>query len=164
MFENHRKSRIQNCHKRSNLASFRKPEAYGQTMFPDRSIWKGQKLVENAKMPKFKCDFLGDFQTLWTKIRRFKIVCKVTLLNYKSWLERNFLKKSASEKVSVIPVVIAVVFPFAVVFWAMVVVQGSSSFRTIVNRVSEGRSCSACRSYEICDSRVMWSTVASNPN
>ena len=25
----------------------------------------GQKLVENAKIQKFKCDILGDFQTMW---------------------------------------------------------------------------------------------------
>ena len=25
----------------------------------------GQKMVENAKVKKFKCDILGDFQTLW---------------------------------------------------------------------------------------------------
>ena len=28
------------------------------------SFLKGQKLVENAKIQKFKCDFLSDFQTL----------------------------------------------------------------------------------------------------
>ena len=28
----------------------------------------GQKLVENAKIKKFKCDILGDFQTLCLKI------------------------------------------------------------------------------------------------
>ena len=65
MFENHRKSRIQNCHKRSNLASFRKPEAYGQTMFPDRSIWKGQKLVKIAEIEKLEWDILSAYQTLW---------------------------------------------------------------------------------------------------
>ena len=26
----------------------------------------GQKLAENAKVEKFKCDILGKFQTLWT--------------------------------------------------------------------------------------------------
>ena len=44
---------------------FRKPEACGQTVLPDRSVLIGQKLVENAKIKKFKCDILGDFQTLW---------------------------------------------------------------------------------------------------
>ena len=42
-----------------NLASF-----LGQTALPDRSILKGQKLVENAKIEKLKCDIFGDFQTL----------------------------------------------------------------------------------------------------
>ena len=48
-----------------NLASFWKPKACGQTELPDRSVLKGQKLVENAKIQKFKCDILIDFQTLW---------------------------------------------------------------------------------------------------
>ena len=33
-----------------NLASFRKPEACGQTVLPDRSLYIGQKLVEKAKI------------------------------------------------------------------------------------------------------------------
>ena len=33
-------------------------------MLPDRSVLIGHKLVENAKIEKFKCDILGDFQTL----------------------------------------------------------------------------------------------------
>ena len=49
------------------LASFWKPEACGQTELPDRSVLIGQKLVENAKIEKFKCDILGDFQTLCEK-------------------------------------------------------------------------------------------------
>ena len=48
-----------------NLASFWKHEAYGQTVLPDRSILLAQKWVENVKIEKFKCDILGDFQTLW---------------------------------------------------------------------------------------------------
>ena len=43
------------------LASFWKPEACGQT---DRSVLIGQKLVENAKIRKFKCDILSNFQTM----------------------------------------------------------------------------------------------------
>ena len=43
---------------------FLKPEACGQTELPDRLALIGQKLVENAKIEKFKCDVLGDFQTL----------------------------------------------------------------------------------------------------
>ena len=44
--------------------SFGKPEACGQTVLPDRSILIGQKLVENAKIQKFKCDILSNFQTM----------------------------------------------------------------------------------------------------
>ena len=36
----------------------------GQTVLPDTSILIGQKLVENAKIQKFKCDILSDFQTM----------------------------------------------------------------------------------------------------
>ena len=38
----------------SILASFWKSEACGQTVLPDRSVLIGQKLVENAKMPKIQ--------------------------------------------------------------------------------------------------------------
>ena len=33
-------------------------------MLPDRSILIVQNFVENAKIEKFKCDILDDFQTL----------------------------------------------------------------------------------------------------
>ena len=46
------------------MASFRNPEACGQTVLPDRSVLIGQKLVENAKNEKFKCDILSNFQTM----------------------------------------------------------------------------------------------------
>ena len=46
------------------LASFWKPEASGQTVLPDRLVLIWQKLVENAKIQKFKCDILSDFQTM----------------------------------------------------------------------------------------------------
>ena len=78
MFENHRnvpfniatftfcgdKKFIKKCQKWSILASFWKPEACGQIVLPDRSVLIGQKLVENAKIQKFKCDIFSDFQTL----------------------------------------------------------------------------------------------------
>ena len=51
-----------------NLASFWRPKACGQTDLPDRSVLIGQKLAENAKMANFKCDILGDFQTLWDRV------------------------------------------------------------------------------------------------
>ena len=46
------------------IGEFLKPKACGQTESPDRSVLIGQKLVESAKIKKFKCDILGDFQTL----------------------------------------------------------------------------------------------------
>ena len=51
-----------------NFASFWKPEACGQTELPDKSFLIGQKFVENAKISNFKCDILGDFQTLCTTL------------------------------------------------------------------------------------------------
>ena len=62
-----------------NLESFWKGEACGQTVLPYRSILIGQKMVENAKTEKFKCDILGDFQTLccccsgWYSCLRFHL-------------------------------------------------------------------------------------------
>ena len=40
-------------------------QAFGQTVLPDRSILIGQKLVENVKIRKFKCDIVSNFQTMW---------------------------------------------------------------------------------------------------
>ena len=34
-------------------------------MLPDRSVLTGQKLVENAKILKFKWDILSNFQIMW---------------------------------------------------------------------------------------------------
>ena len=61
---------IKKVPKMVNLASFRKTEACGQTVLPDRSVLIGQKLVENAKIPKFKCDILSNFQTMCSIGRR----------------------------------------------------------------------------------------------
>ena len=55
---------IKNAKKWSILASFRKPEAYGQTVLPEKSFPIGDKLIENIKKEKFKCDILSNFQTL----------------------------------------------------------------------------------------------------
>ena len=42
-----------------------KTQAFGQTVLPDMSRLKGQKLVENGKIEKkTKCDIFGDFRTL----------------------------------------------------------------------------------------------------
>ena len=49
----------------SILTSFWKSEACGQTVLPDRSVLIGQKMVENAKIKKFKWDILGDYQTMF---------------------------------------------------------------------------------------------------
>ena len=57
MFENHRKSLIQHC-ERSELHLHLE---WTKTVLPDRSILIEQKLMENAKIQKFKCDILGDF-------------------------------------------------------------------------------------------------------
>ena len=50
--------------KNAKTCLFIKPEACGQTVLPDRSLSIEQKLVENAKIQKFKRDILGEFQTL----------------------------------------------------------------------------------------------------
>ena len=74
MFENHRKSGqklIKKCQKWFILASFWKPEACGQTVLPDMSVLIGQKLMENDKIQKFKCDILSNFQTMCTDFQRF---------------------------------------------------------------------------------------------
>ena len=55
-----------------NLASFWKPEACGQTVLPDMSVLIGQKLVENAKIQKFICDILRNFQTMWASLTKQK--------------------------------------------------------------------------------------------
>ena len=37
-------------------------------MLPDSSLLVGQKLEENAKIELFKCDILGNFQTMCLKL------------------------------------------------------------------------------------------------
>ena len=55
-----------------NGSFWRVPEACGQTELPDRSVLIGQKMKENAKIEKFKCDILGDFQTLcYTLLKKY---------------------------------------------------------------------------------------------
>ena len=55
---------IKNAKKGPFWRVFEKPEACGQTVLPDRSVIIGQKLAENAKIKKFKCDILSYFQTM----------------------------------------------------------------------------------------------------
>ena len=78
MFENHRKSLIQHCElrlhfewtkliknaKNGRFNGFIKTEACIQTVLPDRSVLIRQKLVENTKIQKLKCDILSHFKTL----------------------------------------------------------------------------------------------------
>ena len=62
----------QKCQKCSILASFWKPEACGQTVLPDRSVFIGQKMVQKAKIQKFKCDIVSNFQTMWESLLTFE--------------------------------------------------------------------------------------------
>ena len=77
MFENHRKSLIQHCERSELRLHFEwtkvnkkfqkcsKPEVFGLTVLPDRSILIGQKLVENAKVESLqKMIILGIFNQL----------------------------------------------------------------------------------------------------
>ena len=57
-------------------------------MLPDRSLLIGQKLVENAKIEKLKCDILGDFtrknKKIHEKLKRklkYRIFQPVFLIN-----------------------------------------------------------------------------------
>ena len=59
----------------SILASFWKPEACGQTVLPDRSLLKEQKLVENAKIQK-------SYFTFWVAKSSSKIPKMVILANF----------------------------------------------------------------------------------
>ena len=67
------------------MASFWKTEACGQTVLPDRSVLIGQKVVENVKIVKFKCDILSNFQTL--------VLLKVVGSNYDHVMANILLKK-----------------------------------------------------------------------
>ena len=62
MFEKHRKNLIQHC-ERSELRLHLAVKQCYQT----GKSFIGQKLMENAKIEKLKCDILGDFQTLWNR-------------------------------------------------------------------------------------------------
>ena len=88
VFENHRKSLIQHCvdkkfikkcQKWSIMASFWKAKACGQTVLPDRLVLIGQKLVENAKLKKFKCEILSNFQSMCMCCLVGKTVFKMVL-------------------------------------------------------------------------------------
>ena len=63
-----------------NFASFWKTEACGQTVLPDMPFLFGQKLIENAKIQKLKCDILRDFQTLCAHFA--KVFMKILILDF----------------------------------------------------------------------------------
>ena len=48
--------------KNPQFGDFLKRKACGQTVLPDKSVSIGQKLVENAKIQKFKWDILDYFK------------------------------------------------------------------------------------------------------
>ena len=39
----------------------------GQSVLPDKSILIRQKLIKNAKIQKFKCDIISNFQPMWVR-------------------------------------------------------------------------------------------------
>ena len=50
-------------------------------MLPDRSVLIDQKLMENAKIEKFKCDTMSNFQTMFQQ-RNWGIFLRGTLQVY----------------------------------------------------------------------------------
>ena len=80
VFENHWKSRIQHCERSELRLHFEWPKVKSaknsQIVLPDRSHLIGQILEKIAKIEKFKCDILSNFQTMWyadcTKTRDFE--------------------------------------------------------------------------------------------
>ena len=56
---------IKNAQNGPFLRVFEKSEACGQTVLRDRSLLIEQKLVENDKIQKCKCDISSNFQTMW---------------------------------------------------------------------------------------------------
>ena len=69
------------CRKVVNLASFRTPEVFGQTVLPDRSFLIWQNLVENSKIDKLKWAILGDFLPFKCQFLWFSNYCCSTLWN-----------------------------------------------------------------------------------
>ena len=49
-------------------------------MLPDRSILIRQKLVENAKIQKFKCNILSHFQTIFSSEQVLEMVTRLAFL------------------------------------------------------------------------------------
>ena len=64
----HEKHQLARCLKITEKVSFltlRAKRATFTCQFLKLTVLKSQKLMENAKIRKFKCDFFGNFQTLW---------------------------------------------------------------------------------------------------
>ena len=70
-----RQKLIKNAKNGPFCASFWKPEACGQTVLPDRSVLIGKKLVENAKIQKFKMrHFEWSGQKLIKNVKKWSIL------------------------------------------------------------------------------------------
>ena len=61
--------------KNGQFDEFWKPEAFDLTVLPDRLSLIGYKLVKIAKIEKFKCGILDDFQTMWNGILKVRFFC-----------------------------------------------------------------------------------------
>ena len=97
---------IENAQKWSILATFWKPEPYGQTVLPDRSLLIGKKLLKNAKFENLKCDIFGDFQPLCLKKSNFASVCRIEfffrsfyLLGKINFEAHNWTQRECDEKI-----------------------------------------------------------------
>ena len=68
----------------------------GQTVFPDRSILIGQKLMKNVKIPKFKCDILSNFQTMCRRLEIEKTIMSklIVFSKIRNYLPEYFFRKS----------------------------------------------------------------------
>ena len=55
---------IQHCERSELPLQFEKIEACGETVLPEGSILKGQKLVKKSQIKNYQCDILGNFQTM----------------------------------------------------------------------------------------------------
>ena len=84
----------------SNLASFWKIEAYGQTVLPDRSVLIKQKLVENTKINKFKCDIKIARNLL--NARKMLVFLCCFLTNFPSMIADDNLENWEEEKMHLV--------------------------------------------------------------
>ena len=69
--------------------------AFEDRVLTDMPILKGQTLMENAKIEKFKWDILGDFRTKnWQKNNVLYLVCHLICLQTKNGEKRDKQKKN----------------------------------------------------------------------